>query len=82
MEFESVIQLEEHLARSACIILRGVLHRVRGLRRDVRDGAAMREEQDLDRDGQAGVQSDDDDEEDAGGFCVDGRDDGVPMGRR
>ena len=42
----------------------------------------MREEQDLDRDGQAGVQSDDDDEEDAGGFCVDGRDDGVSVGRR
>jgi len=37
----------------------------------------VREEQDLDRDGQAGVQGHDDDEQDAGGLCVDGGDDGV-----
>ena len=67
------VHLEEHPACcSICISLGSVLHRVGRLRRDVRNRAAVGEEQNLDRDGQTGVQSDHDDEENAGGFRVDG----------
>lgn len=63
---------EHHLSLAASITLGCVLHRVGRLSRGVRDGASMREEQNLDRDGKAGMQSNDDDEEDARWLCVDG----------
>lgn len=63
--------LEEHLASCTRITLGSVLHRVGRLRRDVRNRAAVREEQNLDRDGQASVKGHDDDEQDAGGLRVD-----------
>ena len=66
------VHLEEHLATCARIALRGVLHRVGRLRRDVGNRAAVCEEQDLDRNGQASVQSNHDDEQDAGGLRVNG----------
>ena len=63
--------LEEHLASCTRITLGSVLHRVGRLRRDVRNRAAVREEQNLDRNSQTSVQSNHDDEEDARWLCVD-----------
>lgn len=65
------------------LLRRRILHGIRRLGRNVRDGAAVREEQDLDGDGEARVQGDDDDEQDARGLGVDGGDDGIAIrGRR
>jgi hypothetical protein len=64
--------LEEHSALTTSITLGSVLHRVGRLCRNIRNRASMREEQNLDRDGQAGVQSDNDDEQNARRLRVDG----------
>lgn len=64
--------LEEHPAAiTARITLGSVLHRIIRLCGDIGYRAAMSEEQNLDRDGQAGVQSDDNDEQNARGLRVD-----------
>ena len=64
--------LEEHPATIATrITLRSILHRIIRLCRNVRDRAAMSEEQNLDRNGQASVQCDDDDKQDARGLRID-----------
>ena len=39
----------------------------------------MREEQNLDRNGQTSVQGNDNDQQNAGRLCIDGRDDGVSV---
>lgn len=73
--------LEEHHPTLTTLIALGrILHRIGGRGRGIRDRASMGEEQDLDGDGQTGVQSNDNDEENAGRLRVDGRDDGVPAG--
>ena len=66
------MHLEEHLTRSTRITLGSILHRVGRLCRDIRNRAAVRKEQDLDRDSQASMQSDHYDEQDAGWLRVDG----------
>lgn len=63
---------EHHPSLAASIALGRVLHRVGRLSRSIGDGTSMREEEDLDRDGEAGVQSNNDDEKDARWLCVDG----------
>lgn len=63
--------LEEHSATIATsITLRSVLHRVGRLCGNVGNRAAMSKEQDLDRNGQASVQSDDNDKQNARGLRI------------
>lgn len=72
---------EHHPTLTTLITLWRILHRIGRRSRSIRNRATVSKEQDLNRDGQTGVQSDDDNEENAGGFCVDGGDDGVPVFR-
>lgn len=78
--FHTHTHLEEHPAVATRITLGSILHGIGRLGRHVRDRRTMREEQDLDRNSQTGVQCNDNDQQNAGWLCVDGRDDWVSVG--
>ena len=71
--------LEEHPAVATCVALGSILHGIGRRGRHLRDWRSMREEQDLDRNSQTSVQDNDDDQQNAGRLCIDGRDDWVSV---
>jgi hypothetical protein len=71
--------LEEHPAVATCIALGRILHGIGRRSRHLCDRRTVREEQDLDRNGQTSVQNNDHNQQNAGWLCIDGGDDGVSM---
>ena len=71
--------LEEHPAVAARVALGRILHRIGRRGRDLCNRRTMREEQDLDRNGQTSVQNNNHNQQNAGWLCIDGGDNWVSV---